>query len=352
MDLGRSGDRHRGDRAGDRKGAQGPGGRSHLSGVRGYVLRKILGAVGTLLFVLLFNFVLFRVMPGSPVDTIARNQRLSPTETQELIADFGLDQPVITQVPIYLWDTIRGNLGSSFTSGRPVTSVIAGRVWPTVILLLPATILSVVIGIWAGIHAGWSRGTRRDVGTVGSSLFLYSIPEGWLGMVLLVVFGTMLGIFPLGGYVSSPPPEGAAYIADVMTHAFLPVLTLTLAYIGEYVLVMRSSMVEVAGEDYLQTARAKGLQDRDVRRRHAVPNALLPIVTLVFYSFGYILGGTVVIEGIFNWPGLGVLTYQAIDNQDFPVIQGVFLFSSVLVILFNLAADLSYGYIDPRVREA
>ncbi len=319
--------------------------------MQGYVGRKLLGAAGTLLFVMLFNFVLFRVMPGSPVDTIARNQRLSPNEIQALIQDFGLDRSLPAQVPGYLWDTIRGNFGVSYTSGRPVTAVLAERVWPTVVLVLPATIISVAVGVWLGIHAGWRRGSGTDAGSVGASLLLYSTPEGWLGMVLLVVFGVWLGIFPLGGYSSSPPPEGAAYVADVITHAFLPVLTLALAYIGEYVLVMRSSMVEVTHEDYLTTARAKGLTDRAVRRNHAVPNALLPIVTLIFYSFGFVLGGAVVIESIFNWPGLGLLTFQAIDNQDYPVIQGVFLLSSFLVIAFNLAADLSYGYIDPRVRD-
>jgi peptide/nickel transport system permease protein len=319
--------------------------------MRGYVARKVLGAAGTLLFVMLFNFVLFRVMPGSPVDTIARNQRLSPGEIQALIADFGLDRPLPEQVPGYLWDTVRGNLGVSYTSGRSVVSVLAERVWPTVVLVLPATIISVSVGVWLGIHAGWRRGSGTDAGSVGASLVLYSTPEGWLGMMLLVVFGVWLGVFPLGGYSSSPPPEGAAYVADVMTHAFLPVVTLALAYIGEYVLIMRSSMVEVTHEDFLTTARAKGLTDRDVRRRHAVPNALLPIVTLIFYSFGFVLGGAVVIESIFNWPGLGLLTFQAIDNQDFPVIQGVFLLSSFLVIAFNLVADLSYGYIDPRVHE-
>jgi peptide/nickel transport system permease protein len=319
--------------------------------MQGYVGRKLLGAAGTLLFVMLFNFVLFRVMPGSPVDTIARNQRLSPNEIQALIEDFGLDRSLPAQVPGYLWDTVRGNFGVSYTSGRPVTAVLAERVWPTVVLVLPATIISVAVGVWLGIHAGWRRGSGTDAGSVGASLLLYSTPEGWLGMVLLVVFGVWLGIFPLGGYSSSPPPEGAAYVADVITHAFLPVLTLALAYIGEYVLVMRSSMVEVTHEDYLTTARAKGLTDREVRRNHAVPNALLPIVTLIFYSFGFVLGGAVVIESIFNWPGLGLLTFQAIDNQDYPVIQGVFLLSSFLVIAFNLAADLSYAYIDPRVRD-
>jgi peptide/nickel transport system permease protein len=319
--------------------------------MRGYVARKVLGAAGTLLFVMLFNFVLFRVMPGSPVDTIARNQRLSPGEIEALIADFGLDRSLPAQVPGYLWDTMRGNLGVSYTSGRSVTSVLAERVWPTVVLVLPATIISVAVGVWLGIHAGWRRGSGTDAGSVGASLVLYSTPEGWLGMMLLVVFGVWLGVFPLGGYSSSPPPQGSAYVADVMTHAFLPVVTLALAYVGEYVLIMRSSMVEVTHEDYLTTARAKGLTDREVRRRHAVPNALLPIVTLIFYSFGFVLGGAVVIESIFNWPGLGLLTFQAIDNQDFPVIQGVFLLSSFLVIACNLAADVSYGYIDPRVRE-
>ena len=319
--------------------------------MRGYVARKVLGAAGTLLFVMLFNFVLFRVMPGSPVDTIARNQRLSPGEIEALIADFGLDRSLPAQVPGYLWDTMRGNLGVSYTSGRSVASVLAERVWPTVVLVLPATIISVAVGVWLGIHAGWRRGSGTDAGSVGASLVLYSTPEGWLGMMLLVVFGVWLGVFPLGGYSSSPPPQGSAYVADVMTHAFLPVVTLALAYVGEYVLIMRSSMVEVTHEDYLTTARAKGLTDREVRRRHAVPNALLPIVTLIFYSFGFVLGGAVVIESIFNWPGLGLLTFQAIDNQDFPVIQGVFLLSSFLVIACNLAADLSYGYIDPRVRE-
>ncbi|CAN5806585.1 ABC transporter permease [soil metagenome] len=318
--------------------------------MRGYVGRKVIGAAGTLLFVLLFNFVLFRVMPGSPVDTIARNQRLSPDGIEALIVDFGLDRSLPAQAPGYLLDTMRGNLGFSYTSGRAVTSVLSERVWPTVVLVLPATVISVVVGIWLGIHAGWRRGSGTDVGSVGASLILYSTPEGWLGMVLLVIFGAGLGLFPLGGYSSSPPPRGTAYIADVMTHAFLPVITLALAYIGEYVLIMRSSMVEVTHEDYLMTARAKGLTDRDVRRFHAVPNALLPIVTLVFYSVGFVLGGAVVIESIYNWPGLGLLTFQAIDNQDFPVIQGVFLLSSFLVIAFNLLADLSYAYIDPRVR--
>ena len=311
-----------------------------------------MGAAATLLFVLLFNFVLFRVMPGSPVDTIARNQRLDAAETARLIADFGLDRPLPAQIPGYLWDTIRGNLGSSFTSARPVTSVILSRVAPTVALVLPATLLAVAAGVWLGVGAGWRRGSGRDLATVAGSLVLYATPEGWLGMMLLVAFGVVLNWVPLGGYVSNPPPSGLAFVGDVAGHAVLPVLTLALAYVGEYVLVMRSSLLEVGREEFLATARAKGLPDRLVRRRHAVPNALLPVVTLAFSGIGFVLGGAVLVEAIFNWPGIGLLTYRAIANYDYPVIQGIFLLSSGLVVVSNLAADLLYAAIDPRVRVA
>jgi peptide/nickel transport system permease protein len=312
----------------------------------------MLGAAGTLLFVLLVNFFLFRVMPGSPIDTMARNQRLSPDEKTALIRDFGLDRPLLAQLPTYAWDTVRGNLGFSYTSGRAVTAAIGARFWPTVLLVLPSTILAVAIGIALGIYSGWRRGSRGDVGTLGVSLVLYSIPEGWLGLMLLVLFGSILGVFPLGGYSSTDPLTGSAHVADILSHLALPVATLTLAYLGEYVLVMRSSLIDVLGDEYLVTARAKGLPDRLVRRRHAVPNALLPTITIVFYSVGAIFGGAVIVEAVYTWPGLGQLTYQSIENLDYPVIQGVFLLSSAAVIATNLVADLLYGYVDPRVREA
>ena len=315
-----------------------------------YVGRKLAGALVTLLFVLLFNFVLFRVMPGSPIDTMARNQHLTPQEKQALIADLGLDEPLPQQIPGYLWDTLRGHLGYSYTSGRPVTDVVGVRVWPTVLLLVPATILSVGLGILLGIRAGWRRGSRADVTATGVSMTCYSIPEGWLAMMLLILFGSILKIFPLGGYASPTPLSGPTHVADVLSHLFLPVLTITIAYMGEYMLIMRSSLVDVKNEDYVETARAKGLNDGTVRRRHALPNALLPTVTLVFLSFGFIFGGAVIIEGIYGWPGLGQLTFQAIDQKDYPVIQAIFLLSSAAVIFMNLAADLIYGYLDPRIR--
>jgi peptide/nickel transport system permease protein len=178
------------------------------------------------------------------------------------------------------------------------------------------------------------------------------MPEGWLGMILLILFAGTLGWFPAGGIESTDRLTGFSHVLDIATHLFLPCLTLTLGYLGEFAIIMRSSLLEVMGEDFIQTARAKGVRDKDVRRRHAVPNALLPTFTLAFYSVGFILGGAVLIEEVFSWPGLGQLTYAAIEALDYPVIQAVFLLSSTTVILFNLIADILYGYLDPRVKEA
>jgi len=321
---------------------------------RRYFARKVLQALATLAFVLAFNFFLFRVMPGDPVHILARGSKSKLTEQQmeELTHELGLDLPLPQQFVVYVRDTIRGQLGTSFISGRPVSTVVAERVWPTILLVGSATILSTYFGLIAGIKGAWKRGSTFDTSTLFGSLILYSAPEGWLGMLLIIVFVGWLGWFPAGGMSTVGGPTGFAGGLSVLYHLFLPCLTLTLGYIGEYVIIMRSSLLEVMGDDYITTARAKGVPDRLVRRSHAVPNALLPTLTLVFYSFGFILGGAVIVEAVFSWPGLGLLTYDAIQNQDYPVIQAVFLLSSAAIIAFNLAADLMYGYLDPRIREA
>jgi peptide/nickel transport system permease protein len=276
---------------------------------------------------------------------------LDPQEQQDLREEFGIDDPLPVQFVNYLGDTLTGEFGYSFISGRPVTKSIAEKVWPTILLVGTATILSTVFGVLIGIKGAWRRGSAFDTTSLLGSLTLYSMPEGWLGMILLIVFAGTLGWFPAGGYESTDQLTGFAHVLDVAKHLFLPCLTLTLGYLGEFAIIMRSSLLEVMGEDFVQTARAKGVRDKDVRRRHAVPNALLPTFTLAFYSIGFILGGAVIIEEVFSWPGLGQLTYAAIEGNDYPVIQAVFLLSSAAVILFNLIADITYGYLDPRVRE-
>jgi len=319
---------------------------------RRYILRHVLHAVSTLLFVLGFNFFLFRLV-GDPVTLLTRSSiHLDPKEQAALRDELGIGDPLPLQFVNYLGDTLTGELGQSFGSGRPVSEVIASRLWPTVLLVGTATLLSTVAGIWMGIRGAWRRGSRFDTSSLFGSLVLYSMPEGWLGMILIIGFVGSRNWFPAGGYQSVEHLTGLDHVADIAWHLFLPALTLTLGYVGDYVIVMRASLLEVMGEEFVLTARAKGVRDRDVRRRHAVPNALLPTFTLIFYSFGYVLGGAVIVETVFSWPGLGLLTFRSIGTLDYPVIQGIFLLFSGAVIGFNLLADLLYGYIDPRVRDA
>lgn len=315
-----------------------------------YVARKVGWSLLTLLFVLTANFFLFRILPGDPLALLARSQRLSPAALVRQRAIFGLDQPLPRQFVTYLHETLTGNLGVSIISGQDVTELVASRIWPTVLLVGIGTGLAAVIGVLVGIRGGWDRGSGFDRGTLYGSLVLYSSPEAWLGMLLLIGFAGTLGWFPAGGY-SSGSATGLAQITDVANHLVLPVVTLALGYVGQFVIVMRSSMLEVKEEPFVEVARAKGLSERAVRRKHVVPNAFLPSFTLIVLSVGFILGGAIVIETVFSWPGLGLLTYQAIQDQDYPVLEAVFLLSSAAVILANLVADLTYGYLDPRIEE-
>jgi len=301
-----------------------------------------------LLFVLAFNFFLFRVMPGDPIALLARSERLTPEQIANQRALFGLDQPLPQQFLTYLRQTFTGDFGVSIISGQEVTSMIASRLWPTILLVGTGTLLAALLGVLIGIRGGWNRGSGFDRSSLYSSLLLYSTPEGWLGMLLLIVFAGTLGWFPAGGYSSATVDSGSGDVLDVLAHLALPVATLTLGYIGQFVIVMRASMIDVRDEDYITTARAKGLTDLLIRRRHAVRNAFLPSFTLITLSLGFVLGGAIVIETVYSWPGLGLLTYQAITDQDYPVLQVVFLFASAAVILANLIADLVYVRLDPR----
>lgn len=327
-------------------------------GTRQYVIRKILQALLTLLAILVFNFFLFRVWsPGDPVSFLTRGQgfNLSLEERTELIEEYGLDESTWGQFTEYLTDTFTGKFGvSSFYQGEAVMSIFLRFLTPTLLLVGISTALSMIIGIWMGIRSGWRRGSAFDRFSMFFSLILYSMPEFWLGMLLLLFFSTALGWFPVGGRVSTSVSSMGTleYLTDVAEHLFLPVLTLTLGYLGEFYLLMRSSLLDVLGEDYITTARAKGVLERNVLKRHAVRNALLPTVTLVALSFGYVIGGAITVEVVFSYQGLGLLTYTAILAKDYWLLQGLFLFFSIAVIAFNLVSDLVYAYLDPRVREA
>jgi peptide/nickel transport system permease protein len=320
-------------------------------GSRRYLLRKCLQAVVTLWFVLTFNFFLFRVLPGDPIGVLARSERLTPDDVARLQHDLGLDLPMAEQYVVYLRETLTWNLGESLRTGIPVRDLIGSRIRPTVLLVGLGTLLASWLGVLIGIRGGWRRGSRFDTSSQYTSLVLYSMPEGWLGMLLLLFFSGWLHWFPAGGYTGGDE-TGLAHFVDVLDHLFLPLLTLTLGYIGSYSIVMRSSMIDTINEDFVLTARAKGVPDRLVRSRHVVPNAFLPTFTLIILSFGFVLGGAIVIETVYSWPGLGLLTYNAIATLDYPVIQGVFLIASAAVIVANLIADITYGYLDPRIKQA
>jgi peptide/nickel transport system permease protein len=313
----------------------------------------LVGVLFTLLLVLGFNFFMIRVI-GDPVRLLVHaGLHIDAEEQQQLRDEFGLGDPLPQQFANYVGDTLRGELGVSYTSGKAVTEVIASRLWPTILLVGLGTLLATLLGMLAGIRGAWRRGGAFDSTTLLGSLVLYSVPEGWLGMILVVTFASALGWFPVGGYASVGSGQtGFAHVVDVVEHLFLPVLTLTLAYVGQYVIIMRSSLLDVMGEEYLTLARAKGVPDRYVRRRHAVPNALLPTLTIVFLNIGFVLGGSVIVESVFSWPGVGRLMFESIEQLDFPVLQGIFLLTSTAVILLNLVADIVVAYVDPRIREA
>jgi peptide/nickel transport system permease protein len=324
-----------------------------LGGRGRYILGKVLGSLSSLVFVLVFNFFLFRILPGDPAKELTRN-RYVPSQVAAITKRFGLDEPLPLQFWDYVKSTLHGDLGISYQFQQPVTHLIGQRIWATLLLVGVSTLLSTIIGLWFGIRGAWERGGMFDRVTMGFSLTLYAMPEFWLGLLLLVLLavgiGPFHGIFPTGGERSANVDyHGLRAVLDVSKHLFLPCLTLTLAYFAEYHLIMRSSLLDEKTEDYLLTARAKGLRDVLVRRRHAVPNALLPTVTLVLLNFGFVVSGAITVETVYSWPGLGLLSYQALTGPDIPLLQGVFLLFSAAVILFNLFADILYGYLDPRV---
>ncbi len=320
-----------------------------------YLGSKVLGALGSLCFVLVVNFFLFRVLPGDPARTLGRNRFRTEEALERFRSQYGLDQPLAQQFLTFVKNTFSGELGISLRYRVPVSELILDRMWPTLLLVGTSTVLATVIGIYLGMVSAWNRGRPVDRVSTTSTLTLYSMPEWWLGLLLIAALavgvGPVPGMFPTGGLHSVDAEPGTiGYALDAAWHLTLPVITLTLAYLADYALIMRSSLLDEIGEDYLTTARAKGLRDILVRRRHAVPNAMLPTTTLVALNIGFIVSGAITVETVFSIPGLGLLATEALSIPDYWVLQGTFLVASAAVIFANLAANLLYGVLDPRVR--
>ncbi len=330
-----------------------------------YLIRKIGFALSTLVVVIIFNFFLFRILPGDPIKLIVHSPRMTREAQERIRANFGLDKPVWvdldalsqgnlagafdTQFTAYIRNLFRGELGISFATRQDVSELLSQRVWRTVVLVGLGEILAIVFGIILGLVAAWRRGTRLDTSILLWGLFTWAMPTFFFGIILIIL---ARGRLPVGGMVTPglKPEDGLVYWKDVGRHLILPTLTLTILYMSEYMLIMRSSVVEVLSEDYILTAKAKGMNTVRIFRDHALKNAMLPMVTIIALTIGYTVGGAIQVETVFSWPGIGRLMYEAVQKRDYPVLQGTFLLLAVSVIVANLLADLLYGLLDPRVQ--
>lgn len=334
------------------------------------ILQKAAWAVFTIIFVIILNFFLFRVLPGDPARAGVRDPRLKKDAIEALQVRFGLDKPVIncfetlnpikvgscavnpmeTQFFIYVRNLLQGEMGISYHTNRPVVNILSERLWNTILLIGAGQILSIVFGVIFGVFAAWKARTTIDYAAVTTSLMAWSLPTFWLA-ILLLFWGSSIGL-PVAGKATpgmSSMPLWQQW-GDIARHMFLPTLTYTIIYMGEYTLIMRSSLMDVLSEDYILTAKAKGLNAVQILRDHAMKNAMLPLVTVIAINLGFTVAGAIQIESVFSWPGLGSAVVEAVARRDFPVLQGAFILIAVTVILANFLADLTYTYLDPRVK--
>jgi peptide/nickel transport system permease protein len=315
--------------------------------MRQFLLSRLLQAIPVLLGVSIVAFLILRLAPGDPLVLM-----MSPDATQAQIEQtrraLGLDQSLPVQYFAWLKQVATGNLGRSFFTSRPVLLEILDRFPTTLLLAVSAMLLAILFGMPLGVLAAAKRGTAVDSGSMVISVIGWSMPNFWIGLLLIILFGVWLRWLPTGGMYEMFAVERT--FGDLLRHLILPSFTLAvghMAYIARYT---RSSLLEVLGQDYIRTARAKGLAETLVILRHGLRNSLIPIVSVLGVSIGHLLGGAVIVETVFSWPGLGSLMVQSIANRDFPIVQGAMLFAAVVFIVVNLIADLLYAVVDPRIR--
>jgi ABC-type dipeptide/oligopeptide/nickel transport system permease component len=314
-----------------------------------YIGSRLLWAVVTIFAAVTTNFVLFRLVPGDATAKFAKVPGATPAYQQAIQREFGLDKSKWEQYVVYLKQLVHGNLGVSFQDRQPVAEHLWSAIGNTLPLVVAGSLFALVLGVVSGVYAAYSRGTTLDDVTVTPALAFYAMPVQWLGLILILLMG---GLLPTGGMSDAFAIDqgGWGHIVDVGRHMLLPALTFGLVAYGQYTLVVRSAMLEELGEDYVLTARAKGLPRRTILRRHALRNAMLPVSTLIALSIGTLVGGAVLVEAVFSWPGIGTEMYQSVLTRDYPVLQGAFLMLTVSVVLCNLIADIVYLWLDPRVR--
>ncbi len=312
----------------------------------------------TVVILLTLNFFLPRMMPGDPLAYLMGEpgadapMLLTEEMRANLLEYYGLDKPLVAQYWDYLSGLARGDLGWSIYYNAPVGSVILGRLKWTLVLGGTAAVIYIALGIALGAISAWRRGSGTDVGLLVTIFSLGSWPPFFLGMVFIVFFSYQWGLFPIGGAQSAQAARlgGLRQVGDILHHWFLPALTLVVTHLPGMYLITRNSMLSVMREDYIRTARSKGILESLVLLQHALPNALLPIVTTIGLRFGFMLMGTMFVEVVFAYPGMGTLIYEAGAARDYPLLQGAFLMTMIVVLALNLIADATYGWLDPRVR--
>ena len=319
-------------------------------GLLSFAARRLLRGAVTLWFAITVTFFLVRLLPGDPALAVA-DPGMTEALRQDLLRHYGLDRPLIVQYGAYLRELVQGNLGVSFRQLVPVTEVLIDRLPWTLLLAGSSLVLTVILGVPLGVLAATHAKSHTDrivqiFAVIGQSLFVPSV-----GILLLYVFGLMLGLFPIGGAID-PDVQGLAAVASVLHHLVLPSLTLVFVQIGSYVLTLRATLIDALGEDYCDLARAKGVPERTVVWKHALRNALLPTTTLIGLQLGFLVGGAVLTETIYAYPGVGRAIYESVGQLDFPVLQGAFLMLAATVVLANFITDVAYGFLDPRVRTA
>lgn len=314
-----------------------------------FLARRILEAIPLILAVIVLNFVIIHMAPGDPADILA-GEMATPEWIEKTRKDFGLDKPLAEQLLIYIGKALQGDLGHSYTFREPVLALIAQRVPATLLLMGTALTIALVMGIVLGVVSSKKPYSLFDNFVTSASLAGYSIPIFWLGQILMLLFVMWLPWFPVGGMTSLRTEyTGILYVADVLRHLFLPALTLSTWYLAIIYRLTRSSMLQVLREDYIVLARSKGLDENSVLFKHALKNGLLPVVTFAGMTIGLMLGGAVLTETVFGWPGLGRLMYTSMFARDYPVLLGMLIFVSGTVILSNLITDIIYALIDPRI---
>ncbi len=318
------------------------------------IASRLLQGLALVLAVVVLNFVLVHAAPGDPVETIAgASGGMSEELKAQLRTQYGLDQPLPVQLGVYLGKVVRGDLGYSYFFNLPVSSLIADRVPATLLLVAASVLAAFLVGTTLGVLS-----SRKPNGALSQlvnvlSLIGFAAPVFWTGIMLVIVFASVLPWFPISGMRSIESATGAGGIgdiADVLHHLVLPTATLALVYVAQYSRLSRASMLDVLGSDFIRTARAKGLAERVVLYKHALRNAVLPVITILGLQFGNVMAGAILVETVFNWPGLGRLAFESVLRRDYPTILGALLFSSIVVVVMNQLTDLAYRLVDPRIK--